>query len=245
MARRWLRRRRSSLPTKPPYRSCSTSGAGSAGRAKTAGQIALMSGSPRAHSACRAACARSMPQRCASAGVSVFTLPTTMGDLFRCTDFTGRRVTPSGRSAVRVNRRVRISSAPRVASSRGSLARSQASSSFLFVGWLASGHMTARQPRSTGNMPETCRNGRAVMAVAGRRNSVATRSFLCKPSAKSNSLGLRSRMSRASAMVARTSDSASCAASCASPLALDRCSSLKLGLPSSFWGQTMPSGRSA
>lgn len=41
------------------------------------------------------------------------------------------------------------------------------------------------------------------------------------------------------------SDSASCAASWASPLALVRCSSLKDGRPSSCFGHSMPSGRSA
>ena len=204
-----------------------------------------MSGSARATSACAAAWARSMPQRCASAGVSVFTLPTTMGDLFRCTVLMGRRATPSGRSAERVNMRRRSVSVSSRASSRGSCARSQAMISFLFVGWLANGHITARHPRSAGNMPETCRNGRAVCAVAGRRSSAATRSFLCRLKAKSNSRGLCWRSSRARAMVARTSDSASCAASCCRPLAWVRCSSLKLCVPSSLVGQTMPSGRSA
>jgi hypothetical protein len=131
-----------------------------------------------------------MPQRCASAGVSVFTLPTTMGDLFRCTVLIGRRVTPSGRSAVRVNMRRRSCSTSNKASSRGSCARSQAMISFLFVGWLASGHITAKQPRSAGNMPDTCRKGRAVCAVAGRRSSAATRSFLCRPKAKVEQTGV-------------------------------------------------------
>ena len=46
-------------------------------------------------------------------------------------------------------------------------------------------------------------------------------------------------------MVASTSDNASCALSCSKPLAAARCSSLKLGLPSSCLGHSMPSGRNA
>ena len=169
----------------------------------------------------------------------------TMGDLFRCTPLMARRDTPSGSSAVGVNRRSRMASGFRSASSAGSAARSQASSSFLLVGCMASGAITAMQPRAAPNMPLTCRKGRASCSVVGRRSSCATRSFLCSDRQKSNSLGWRWRSSRASAMVARTSDSASCADSCARPLAALSFSSRKVVWPSSPTGHSMPSGRNA
>ncbi len=186
-----------------------------------------------------------MPQRSACWGRRVFTLPMTMGDLFRCTPLSARRVTPSGKSAVAVNRRARTSSGFSSASSLGSKARSQASSSFLLVGCIASGAISAMQPRAAPKRPLTCRKGRASRSVVGRPSSCATRSFLRSARQKSNSRGLVVRTRRASAMVARTSDSASCALSCARPLAADRRSSLKEVVPSSAWGHATPSGRSA
>ena len=61
----------------------------------------------------------------------------------------------------------------------------------------------------------------------------------------SHSLGWRAFTSRASAIVARTSASASCAASCVMALAAVRCSSLNDGRPSACFGHSIPCGRSA
>ena len=72
----------------------------------------------------------------------------------------GRRSTPSGSSSARVNIRSRICAASSCDSTAGSAARSQTISSFLFFGCGASGQTIASPPRSTGYMPETCRNGR-------------------------------------------------------------------------------------
>ena len=168
-----------------------------------------------------------------------------MGDLLRCTDLIGKRLIPSGKSAVLVNRRSRICSAFKLASSAGSKARSQASSSFLLPGCMASGHISATQPRSGANMPEMCRNGLALAKVVGRPSSAMTRSFLCRPKQKSNSLGCAVLISRASAMVACTSLKASWADACSRSLAALRSVNLKLGLPSGLFGHSMPSGRKA
>ena len=157
----------------------------------------------------------------------------------------GRRCTSGGSSSLRVNRRWRISAADKPASSAGLWRRFQAMSSLRLVGWSASGHMRLKQPCSGGNMPETCKKGCACCWVVGRPSSWATRSFLCSARAKSKSFGLAWRSRRASAMVARTSDKASWALVCSKPLAALRCSSLKLGLPSSWRGQLMPCGRRA
>ena len=204
-----------------------------------------MSGRSRAFSAFLSCASRPKPQRCASCGERIFQLPITIGDLFRCTLLTGKRVMPSGKASVFVNRRKRISSTFIDASAPGSCARSQAINSFLLVGCMASGHIRARQPRVAGNMPETCRNGLAWAAVVGKPSSAATRSFLCRPRQKSNKRGCAVLISRASAIVARTSLRASCAVSCARPLAAVRSVSLKLALPSGLVGQTIPSGRKA
>lgn len=118
----------------------------------------------------------------------------TMGDLFRCTLFKGSRVTPSGRSAWRVNRRWRISSGCKVAQDRSPGPR-PAARSCSSGGWPAATSRPSSRAR-----PQTCprhAKGRAVCAVAGRRSSAATRSFLCSDRAKSNSAGLCWRTSRA------------------------------------------------
>jgi hypothetical protein len=119
----------------------------------------VMSGPAAAMRACARPCSRSSSQRAAIAGLRVLRFPTSIGDLFRCTLLIGRRVTPSGRSALRVNRRWRMVSASSANSSDGSWRQSQTSTSFLLVGWVASGHTSPRQPRSAGNMPDTCRKG--------------------------------------------------------------------------------------
>src|SRR5258706_7875310 len=54
------------------------------------------------------------------------------------------------------------------ASSDGSCARSQQMISFLLVGCVASGHMTAMQPRSGRIMPLTCRKGRSEERRVGK-----------------------------------------------------------------------------
>ena len=90
-------------------------------------------------------------------------------------------------------------------------------------------------------MPLICKKG----CCSGMPISWATCVFLCKLKQKSNSLGCFCLTNLANAMVARTSDKASCAASCVMPFAAHKCSSLKLTLPSSLSGQLMPSGRKA
>ena len=54
------------------------------------------------------------------AGDSVLRLPTNMGDLFMWMLLIGKRVTPSGRSALRLNMRRRIVAASSANSSAGS-----------------------------------------------------------------------------------------------------------------------------
>ena len=80
----------------------------------------------------------------------------------------------------------------------------------------------------------TCprRAGRAGPATAPPISS-STASLRRSFRQKSHSRGWRCLISRASAMVARTSDSASCAPSCTRPLARVRCSSLNEARPSS------------
>ncbi|MNT75337.1 hypothetical protein D3C72_2142230 [compost metagenome] len=82
--------------------------------------MASMFGAVAASCALTFAASTSMPHCAAMAGDRVFKLPTSMGDLFRCTLFTGRRVMPSGMASLRVNSRVRMVSASRLNSSRGS-----------------------------------------------------------------------------------------------------------------------------
>ena len=91
-----------------------------------------------------------MPQAIAIAGVSVFRLAMTTGDLLMWMVLMGSRVMPSGRSSLRLNKRRRMPAISSVGSSAGSCARSQTMISFLFVGCGASGHTSARQPRAAG-----------------------------------------------------------------------------------------------
>ena len=163
----------------------------------------------------------------------------TMGDLLTWMVLIGSRVTPSGSSSCLVNMRRRMASAFSDSSSSGETLQSQTMSSFLLVGCGASGHTIAMQPRSGPYMPEMCRKGRPTPISS--HTACLLRSFR----QKSHSLGWAWRSLRASATVARTSDSASCAASWTMPLATVRCSSLKLGRPSSCWGHSKPSGRKA
>ena len=196
-------------------------------------------------SAWRCAAARSMlpvsrrVRRSASSACAI-----TIGDLLRWMVLIGSRVAPAGRSSARLNSRRRISRRPGRTARDGSCARSQTISSFLLVGCGASGqttrqaaaldavharHMQERLACAAARFASR-RSPRACCACAGRSPTAAAGAVLT---------------SRASAIVARTSDSASCAASCARPLAAVRCSSLNDGRPSSCVGQTMPSGRSA
>ena len=198
-----------------------------------------------AHSACDRAVARSMPHFWHKAGLRIFRLPTTMGDLLMCTLLSGRRVTPSGRSAVLVNRRRRSSSALRPNSSRGSCAKSHTRISFLLLGCWASGQTRAMQPRSWLNMPEMCRKGFQFARGWSSPASASTALFWRSFRQKSHRRGWACLSKRARAMVARTSDRASWAASWLRPLAWVRCSSLKEGRPSSCLGHWMPSGRKA
>ena len=194
-------------------------------------------------SACRAQASRSSPQCAARSGVSVFRLEMTIGHLLMWMVLTGSRVTPSGSASARVNRRRRSVSASSPSSSEGSCERSQTISSLRLVGWVASGQTSASPPRSTPYMPEMCSSGRPCDCA--RVISACTASFLRRPRQKSNSRGCAWRSARARPMVARTSDSASCASSCTMPLATLRSSSRKDGRPSGWRGQFMPSGRSA
>ena len=107
-----------------------------------------------------------------------------------------------GQSSQDVNRRSRSSAELSPGSRDGSCARSQASSSLRLVGCIASGHISARQPRSGANMPETCR--KAWPRPAARVPSLEHLALVARSaSAKSNSLaasraaGARARSSRA------------------------------------------------
>ncbi len=154
---------------------------------------------------------------------------------------TGRRLTPSGRSSLRENMRSRAVVASRVASSAGSLARSHTMISFLLVGCAARGQTIAIHPRSAPYIPEICSTGRGLSRSISR-NTASLRRRLRQ---KSHRRGWRVLIKRARAIVARTSERASWAASCSSPFAAVRCSSLKDGRPSSCLGHSMPSGRRA
>ena len=237
--------RRSSLPTKPPYRSSSTSGVASrAGRANTArqmpGERAARAGRRSRHGAAPAS--TSSAQRCAAPAPSVFRLPMTIGDLLTWMrlDRQPRRRLRAGRRPAReqalAERRRRSGRRARP----GRAPDPRRCSSFLFVGCGASGQTSAMQPRST---PIHARD--VQERPAARRSRPHTASLRRSRRQKSHSRGWRVLISRASAIVARTSDSASCAASCAMPLARVRCSSLNDGRPSSCSGHSMPSGRSA
>ena len=68
---------------KPPYKSSSTSGVETFGRLKSAGQIALISGSALAFSAFAKAVSKSIFHFAAISSVSVFSFFTTIGDLFK------------------------------------------------------------------------------------------------------------------------------------------------------------------
>ena len=113
-------------------------------------------------------------------------------------------------------------------------------SSFLLVGCGASGHTMARQPRSTGYMPETCRKGRPLPISASTAS--LRRSFR----QKSHSRGLRSldqpRQRERGAHVGQrvVRGLVRQAVGRGEVLELERGP-----LPSSCVGHSMPSGRSA
>ena len=215
-----LQARRSSLPMKPPYRSSSTSVACSRARALEhlrphAGQRGRHARAPPRHGA--APGPRRCPTFAPSPAPSVFRLPITIGDLLMWMVLIGSRVTPSGSSRRLLNMRARIVvDVQRRTVRAGSCARSQTMTSFLLrrVRRQRPDHAPCSRAR-----PRTCprRAGRAGpdCAIVVR----TTASFLRSLRQKSHSLGCRALTSRASAIVARTSDSASCAASCARPLA--------------------------
>ena len=171
-ARSDSRRRRSALPTKPPYRSSSTSGVARRPRP-------LVHLRPDgAHVGQRAPRARHARMRCVqvdapalrpSPGVSVFRFADHHRRLVEV-DALDRQARHAfgqvggAREHAQADRRRRRGRTAR----DGSWRQIPDETSFLLVGWLASGHTTARQPRSAGNMPDTCRNGCALSRVAGR-----------------------------------------------------------------------------
>ena len=84
----------------------------------------------------------------------------TIGDLLRWMVLIGRRVTPSGRSSA-AGEHALAQRRRRRARQLGRVVRQVPDDDLVLVGGCgASGHTRARQPRSAGYMPDTCRKGR-------------------------------------------------------------------------------------
>ncbi len=159
--------------------------------------------------------------------------PITIGERFRWMVLIGSRSTPGGSSSLRLNRRSRISALSRSASC-GRIVCQVPDDQLVAVGRVRGERPHHRQAPAVDAVHARRRAGTVRAGRAPRRSRAITACLLRSRRQKSHSRGCACRTSRANAIVARTSDSASWAAAWARPLAAVRCSSLNDGLPSAW-----------